>query len=61
MSDVHLGSNPRSHLEKICMIINKLDFDFLLVGGDLFDSSSFNTNDLFPLKRNKIPNLFRHW
>ncbi len=58
LSDVHLGSNPRSHLEKICTTIEKLDFDFLLIGGDLFDSSSFNSKDLIPLKRIKSPIYF---
>ena len=58
LSDVHLGSNPRSHLEKICTTIEKLDFDFLLIGGDLFDSSSFNSKDLIPIKRIKSPIYF---
>tara|TARA_B100000963_G_scaffold359256_1_gene386021 strand:+ start:272 stop:1390 length:1119 start_codon:yes stop_codon:yes gene_type:complete len=57
-SDVHLGSNPRKHLENICTLIAKLDFDFLLIGGDLFDSSSFNINDLTPLQKIKSPVYF---
>lgn len=49
ISDVHLGSNPKSHLAHICEKINALDYDALLIGGDLFDSSAFQTDDLAPL------------
>jgi len=48
ISDVHLGSTPKRHLEKICAVISKFDFDMLLIGGDLFDSSAFRTDDLAP-------------
>ena len=49
ISDVHLGSNPKQHLAKICDRINSLDYDALLIGGDLFDSSAFHSDDLAPL------------
>ena len=49
ISDVHLGSNPKQHLANICDKINALDYDALLIGGDLFDSSAFQTDDLTPL------------
>ena len=51
ISDVHLGSNPKSHLDKICNQIAKLDYDALLIGGDLFDSSAFQLSDLDALKQ----------
>lgn len=46
VSDVHLGSNPKSHAQKICNMINAMEFDVLLIGGDLYDASSFNPEDL---------------
>ena len=49
ISDVHLGSNPKQHLQQICDNINALDYDALLIGGDLFDSSAFHADDLSPL------------
>lgn len=49
ISDVHLGSNPKQHLVHICETIKALDYDALLIGGDLFDSSAFQTEDLTPL------------
>ena len=55
ISDVHLGSNSKQHLEKICRKISQLDYQYLLIGGDLFDSSAFKTSDLCPLKRIKKP------
>ena len=42
ISDVHLGTNNKKHLVKIIKKINKLNFDFLVIGGDLIDSSSFD-------------------
>ena len=41
ISDVHVGSNPPAHLRKICDRLQQLEFDALLIGGDLFDSSDF--------------------
>lgn len=49
ISDVHLGSNPKKHLAHICDKIRTLDYDALLIGGDLFDSSAFQSDDLAPL------------
>jgi predicted MPP superfamily phosphohydrolase len=57
-SDVHLGSNSKQHLEKICKKIDKLDYDHLLIGGDLYDSSAFEAEDLNPLKFIQKPILF---
>lgn len=58
ISDIHLGSNSKQHFERICQTIDKLDYDFLLIGGDLFDSSAFNAEDLNPLKAIEKPILF---
>ena len=53
LSDIHLGTNTIEHLEKINKKIIKLEFDFILVGGDLIDSSSFELKDLKVLKNLK--------
>ena len=58
ISDVHLGSNPRIHLEKICNEVMLLDVDYLLIGGDLFDTSSFQACDLEPFLKLKCPIYF---
>ena len=49
ISDVHVGSNPPRHLEKICQRLDTLEFDALLIGGDLFDSSDFKLEDIAAL------------
>ena len=49
ISDVHVGSNPSRHLEKICQRLDTLEFDALLIGGDLFDSSDFKLEDIAAL------------
>ena len=58
ISDVHLGSNPRSHLEKICNEVMLLNVDYLLIGGDLFDTSSFQACDLRPFLKLECPIYF---
>ena len=58
ISDVHLGSNPVRHLERIRAEIDRLDFDFLIIGGDLFDSSAFEPSDLASLDGVGKPILF---
>ena len=49
ISDIHLGSNSRAHLQAIIDKIMPLDYDMVMIGGDLFDSSSFRSDDLSPL------------
>lgn len=49
ISDVHIGSNPPSHLKKICDRLRQTEIDALLIGGDLFDSSDFRLQDIEPL------------
>lgn len=58
ISDVHLGSNSQSHLQAIINKIAPLDYDMLMIGGDLFDSSSFQSDDLLPLKQVDKPIYF---
>ena len=58
ISDTHLGSNSKKHLEKILLKIKDLKFDLLLIGGDFIDSSSFNLDDLDILKNLKKPIFF---
>ncbi len=56
LSDFHLGSNSQEYLEKVISILNKIQYDFLLIGGDLIDSSSFKLKYLrkFKLLKKKI-------
>ncbi len=58
ISDTHLGSNSKKHLEKIYLKIKDLDFDILLIGGDFIDSSNFDLKDLDILKDIRKPILF---
>ena len=52
ISDIHLGSNSEKHLLKIINEIEKYKIDFILIGGDLIDSSSFDLSSLKILKDN---------
>tara|TARA_Y100001970_G_scaffold292316_1_gene433114 strand:+ start:21712 stop:22767 length:1056 start_codon:yes stop_codon:yes gene_type:complete len=45
ISDVHLGSNSINHLKKIIHKLKNINFDFILIGGDLIDSSAFDLNN----------------
>lgn len=58
ISDVHIGSNSPKRLEKIIPMINKLNPKFLLIGGDLIDSSSFKIEDLSSMIKIKCPIYF---
>ena len=46
ISDVHLGTNKIIHFLNILKKIKSIKYDFLLIGGDLIDSNSFNIDDL---------------
>ena len=50
ISDVHIGSNPPRHLRAICDRLRQIEIDALLIGGDLFDSSDFQLEDIAALK-----------
>ncbi len=58
ISDIHLGSNSKRHLEKICDKINQVNYEYLLIGGDLFDSNAFEPDDLDLFKTMKGPIFF---
>lgn len=51
ISDVHLGTNSILHLKKILDKIKNMQYDFILIGGDLIDSSSFDLSELSILKK----------
>ena len=58
ISDVHIGSNDPSSLKKLVSKINELDFNFLIIGGDLIDSSAFKIFDLYEFKKINKPIFF---
>lgn len=58
LSDIHLGTNTKKHLERIYSKIKDLDYDFVLIGGDLIDSSGFKLNELKILKNINKPIFF---
>ncbi len=58
ISDLHLGTNSIQHLNKIFNLITKINYDFLLIGGDLIDSSEFKLSDLEIFKNFKKPIFF---
>ncbi len=58
ISDVHIGSNHPSSLKKIISEIIELDPSFLIIGGDLIDSSSFKIEDLKEFKKLNKPIYF---
>ena len=58
ISDIHLGTNTSKHLSKILSKLETLDYDFLLIGGDLIDSSSFKMNHLNLFNRIQKPIYF---
>lgn len=55
-SDAHLGTNSPKHIQKIFKSIENIKYDFILIGGDLIDSSSFKLENLklFNLIKKKI-------
>ncbi len=58
ITDIHLGTNSINHLNKILKKIDKYKYDFILIGGDLLDSSNFDLNKLTVLKKIKKPIYF---
>ena len=50
ISDIHLGTNKINHLLNILKKIKNIKYDFILIGGDLIDSSSFDLKNLNILK-----------
>ena len=58
LSDIHIGSNSPKILKKIIPLINQHNPSFVLVGGDLIDSSSFKIQDLDEMKKINAPIYF---
>jgi len=58
LSDIHIGSNSPKILKKIIPLINQHNPSFVLVGGDLIDSSSFKIQDLNEMKKIIAPIYF---
>ena len=58
LSDIHIGSNSPKILKKIVPLINQQNSSFVLVGGDLIDSSSFKIQDLDEMKKINAPIYF---
>lgn len=50
ISDVHLGTNSLNHMKNILDKISNTKYDFILIGGDLLDSSSFDISKLIIFK-----------
>jgi uncharacterized protein len=58
ISDIHLGSNNKKHLVNIITKIKEKKYDFILIGGDLVDSSSADLSSLNEFKKLKCPIYF---
>ena len=58
LSDIHIGSNSPKILKKIIPLINQQNPRFVLIGGDLIDSSSFKIQDLDEMKKINAPIYF---
>ncbi len=58
LSDIHIGSNSPKILKRIVSLINQQNPRFVLIGGDLIDSSSFKINDLDEIKNINAPIYF---
>ncbi|MGA0241421.1 MAG: metallophosphoesterase [Candidatus Marinamargulisbacteria bacterium] len=58
ISDVHVGTRSNRHLHKIISRIQALSPEFVLIGGDLIDSSAITINHLDAFKRLTMPIYF---
>ena len=58
LSDIHIGSNNPKILNNLVSLINQQNPCFVLIGGDLIDSSSFNIEDLNEIKNINAPVYF---
>src|SRR6056300_355860 len=58
LSDIHIGSNSPEILKRLVSLINQQNPSFVLIGGDLIDSSSFKIQDLDEIKKIKAPIYF---
>ncbi|MDA8710904.1 metallophosphoesterase [Alphaproteobacteria bacterium] len=58
LSDIHIGSNSPEILKRLVFLINQQNPSFVLIGGDLIDSSSFKIQDLDEIKKINAPVYF---
>src|SRR6056300_1663183 len=58
LSDIHIGSNSPKILKRLVFLINQQNPSFVLIGGDLIDSSSFKIQDLDEMKNINAPVYF---
>ena len=58
LSDIHIGSNSPKILKTIIPLINQQNPSFILIGGDLIDSSAFKIQDLDEIKKINAPIYF---
>jgi predicted MPP superfamily phosphohydrolase len=58
LSDIHIGSNSPKILKRLVFLINQQNPSFVLIGGDLIDSSSFKIQDLDEMKNIIAPVYF---
>lgn len=58
LSDIHIGSNSPEILKRLIFLINQQNPSFVLIGGDLIDSSSFKIQDLDEIKKINAPIYF---
>ncbi|MCI5051233.1 MAG: metallophosphoesterase [Candidatus Pacebacteria bacterium] len=55
LSDIHIGSNGAADLKRITHILKTLNFDFIVITGDLIDEDYAHFKDLEPLHEINAP------
>ena len=58
ISDVHIGSRSTKFLSNVIAQIEKIEPDYVVITGDLVDSSDVTQTDLEPLNHLSAPTLF---
>jgi hypothetical protein len=51
LSDIHVGSNGKYEVDRIVQKVKKIDFDYLVITGDLIDEDYASYKDLEPLNK----------
>lgn len=55
LSDIHIGSNTKHDLERIIQKLEPLEYDFIVITGDLVDEDYAHFDDLAPLNKLSEP------
>jgi len=55
LSDIHVGSNGIHEVERIIDTLEKIEYDFVVITGDLIDEDYATMHDLKPLSRIEKP------